>query len=156
MRHFGAASSQLSVVGGWQKLEAKSSLLVRSMSMLEATTFPFLHLHCPEQSAADSALMHSLIKVTFGVMKYGEQNSFSGIKSTPLFQTHTPTLLLHSCESYLSRHCYHSPSARLEPATLTGWQNSLVKRGGSIGAVSYQKQEFGGQSVPTAKHFSFS
>ena len=42
--------SQLSVVGGWQKLAPKRSApLMRSL--LAATSFPFLHLHYPEHLA---------------------------------------------------------------------------------------------------------
>ena len=48
--HCPTCCSQLSVVGGWQKLAPKRSApLIRSL--LAATSFPFLHLHCPVHSA---------------------------------------------------------------------------------------------------------
>ena len=77
--------------------------------------------------------MHSLIKVTFGVMNSGAQKSFSGIKSDPEFQTQS-VLLLQSSGDYWDRHPSQFPSARLEPVVLIGWQNSSVKRGAPFGA----------------------
>ena len=121
--------SQLSVVGGWQKLAPKRSAPLIS-SLLVPTTFPFLHLHCPEHLAW-SALMHSSMRVVLSSMNDGAQKSVSGIISAPVLMTHGAA----QAGSW-SRQDFHIATGiylTSPPLAGTGWQNSSEKSGFFIG-----------------------
>jgi len=112
------------VVGGWQKLEAKRSLFVRSMSSLEATTFPFLHWQFGSTHDPISALEHYIMIDVSLVISFGAQKSCSGIKSAPLLKTQGDA---HSFND-LPMHSSNEAAVAVFLIS-TGWQNSSVKSG---------------------------
>ena len=144
MRQFGACSSHLSVVGGWQKLFSNNGIPTET-AWLEATSSPALHLH-PSLQVASSALVHLKMSWISRVESAGAQKCLpTGIRSNPLLKMQVP---VGQVVASMPRQEPHSASV-VSLLTLIGWQKSAVKRGGGGGGHS-KLQEVSFQNPITA------